>query len=261
MIGHVKAIWDYRHFWLSLVRMDLRTRYRRSVLGLGWSVLNPILMSAVMVLGFSKFIGIHDPWVFASFLLPGMCAWDFMRNSMSSGCMALIHNESYIRQCPLPYGIYPLRTVAGTSIHFMITITVTIVICCLLQGSTAALENAWLLPPIILMMFIFCWGLAAILAFATAYFHDTHHLVDVGMAFIFFLTPIIMKPDQQLSFLNDFNQFNPFTVFIRLVRHPLYDHSLPTMDLWRQGAGLTAIVFAIACIVIGALQKKVIFQL
>jgi lipopolysaccharide transport system permease protein len=261
MLGHVKSIWTFRHFWLSLVRMDLRTRYRRSVLGLGWSVLNPIMMSAVIVMGFGKILGAEDPLIYGSFLLPGMCTWDFMRNSMSSGCHALIHNESYIRQCPLPYGIYPLRTVAGTGIHFLITLSVTVLICCGLQQSTAPLENIWMLPPTILLLFFFCWGLAAIFAFATAYFHDTHHLTDVAMAFMFFLTPIMIRPERQPDFVIAFNQYNPFNVFLKLIRHPLVDHTMPPMELWLQGLGLTAVVFAVACVVIGALQKKVIFQL
>jgi lipopolysaccharide transport system permease protein len=257
MVGHVKAIWDYRHFWLALVRSDLRTRYRRSVLGLGWSVLHPILMSAVIVMGFTKALKQDDPWAFACFILTGMCAWDFMRNSMSSGCLALIHNESYIRQCPLPYSIYAIRTVAGTGIHFLITTTVTIGICAILQESWEPVLLSWQLIPVIMMMGVFSWSLAAIFSFVTAYFHDTHHLVDVGMSLLFFLTPIMIKSD----FTQEFNQYNPFAVFISLVRAPLLDHELASTLLWTQGLGITAVTFAIACIVIGALQKKVIFQL
>ena len=49
MLSHMQSIWTFRHFWMALVKMDLRTKYRRSVLGIGWSVLNPIMMSAVLI--------------------------------------------------------------------------------------------------------------------------------------------------------------------------------------------------------------------
>src|SRR5687767_4935283 len=95
MLHHLKAVWTFRHFWMSLVRMDLRSRYRRSVLGIGWSVLNPILMSAVFCLVLGQIMDITSadtwqsypaPWrAYGAFLLCGMAVWEFMRNSMSSG--------------------------------------------------------------------------------------------------------------------------------------------------------------------------------
>ncbi len=260
----MQSIWTFRHFWMALVKMDLRTKYRRSVLGVGWSVLNPIMMSAVLMLGFGKILAPGRPLSeYGAYLLSGLCTWEFMRNSMSIGCHALTQNEPYIRQCPLPYGIYPLRTVAGTGIHFLITLVVTVGISCALMNDTFPLRNAWLLVPTVGLLFAFCWSLAAIFAFANAYFHDTQHLTDVFMSLMFFLTPVMIMPqaDGAGSYLNVLNEYNPFNVFMKLVRHPLFNDTYPPAELWLQAAGLTAILFALACSVVGALQKKVIFQL
>ncbi len=264
MLSHMQSIWTFRHFWMALVKMDLRTKYRRSVLGVGWSVLNPIMMSAVLMLGFGKVLGggdtIRD---YGAFLLSGLCTWEFMRNSMSIGCNALTQNEPYIRQSPLPYGIYPLRTVAGTGIHFVITLCVAVAIICVLKGDVSPLLNAWMLLPTVALLFVFCWSLAAIFAFANAYFHDTQHLTDVVMSLMFFLTPVMLKPETQHPAIREMNAYNPFTVFIQLVRLPLtrLDDPFPPGELWMQAVGLTAILFALACSTVGALQKKVIFQL
>ena len=133
MFAHLKAVWTFRYFWMSLVKMDLRSRYRRSFLGIGWSVLHPIAMSAVFCLVFAEIMRVQggDPsgypaqwrW-YAAYLVTGLAVWEFIRNSTASGCQALLVNEAYIRQCPLPYGIYPLRTVMGTAIHFVISTAV-----------------------------------------------------------------------------------------------------------------------------------------
>lgn len=264
MFSHIESIWTFRHFWMALVKMDLRTKYRRSVLGVGWSVLNPIMMSSVLMLGFGRILGGGRPITeYGAFLLSGLCTWEFMRNSMSQGCHALMQNEAYIRQCPLPYGVYPLRTVAGTGIHFLITLVVTIAICSVLQNSVFPLVNCWMLLPAIGLLFVTCWSLAAIFAFANAYFHDTQHLTDVVMSLLFFLTPVMIEPKSQPASIQALNAFNPFTVFMQLVRQPLTvpDDPFPPGELWLQAAGLTAILFASACSVVGALQKKVIFQL
>ena len=262
MLSHLQSVWSFRHFWMALVKMDLRTKYRRSVLGLGWSVLNPIMMSVVLMFGFGKVLAPgRSLSEYGAYLLSGLCTWEFMRNSMSIGCHALTQNEAYIRQSPLPYAIYPLRTVAGTGIHFVITLVVTLVISSFLMGSTFPLQNAWMLLPAVALLFVFCWSLAAIFSFANAYFHDTQHITDVFMQLMFFLTPVMIMPDAHGRYLQLFNQFNPFNVFMKLMRHPLFYNTNPSAELWLQAAGLTGLCFATACCVLGALQKKVIFQL
>src|SRR6478672_10377801 len=197
MFAHLKAVWTFRYFWMSLVKMDLRSRYRRSVLGIGWSVLHPILMSGVFCVVFSQLLGkSENNWAdegysaawrgYAAYLLSGMAVWEFIRNSTAIGCNALLHNEAYIRQCPLPYGIYPLRTVMGTGIHFLISLSVVVVLVSLLHGSADRVGMLWAILPVAVLLLLFCWALATIAAFATVYFHDTSHLVEVGAQIMFF---------------------------------------------------------------------------
>ena len=269
MLKHLTAIWTFRHFWMALVRMDLRTRYRRSVLGIGWSVLNPVLMSAVIVLGIGKIMGAGadlGPFEYGAFLLPGMCTWEFLRNSTTMGCNALVHNEAYIRQCPLPYGIYPLRTVLGTGVHFLITLGVTLVLNAGLLGLAGKdpltpLTAAWCLPVVVVVLGLFCWGMATLTAFATAYFPDTQHLVEVSATMLFFLTPIMIPPQSMNQLLQDVAPYNPIGVFLDLVRTPVVHGRVPAAALWTQAAALAGVAFGAGCLTIGAYQKKVIFQL
>src|SRR5438128_1686379 len=117
MIDHVKAVWQFRHFWLSLVRLDLQNRYRRSVLGIGWSLLNPIAMTVVFCTVFSGVIPNTSWQWYAPYLLAGVTVWEFIKGSTIQGCDSFVRAEAYIRQCPMPFSIYPLRTVLGTFIH------------------------------------------------------------------------------------------------------------------------------------------------
>ena len=77
MIGYLARIWRLRYFWTSLVRIDLRNRYRRSVLGIGWSLLHPILMTAVLCAVFCPLFSV-DYRQFAPFLLAGLAFWNFL---------------------------------------------------------------------------------------------------------------------------------------------------------------------------------------
>ena len=83
MIHHLTAIWRFRHFLLALVRLDLRLRYRRSVLGIGWSLLNPLAMTAVFVVVFSGPLGGGQASDYASSLLLGLAVWNFFREAAS----------------------------------------------------------------------------------------------------------------------------------------------------------------------------------
>ena len=272
MLHHLKAIWLFRYFWLSLVRMDLRTRYRRSILGIGWSVLNPVLMSVVLVLGLGQIIGVGRWTEFGAFLLPSLCVWDYIRGSTTAGCTALMHNEAYIRQCPLPYGIYPLRTVMGTTIHFLLSLFVIVILVTLLKSFDSEkltfsldwtpVRMLWAILPVTVLLFVLVWSLATIAAFTNAYFHDTQHLVEVVSQLLFFLTPIMYKPshlvDKQLGWMV---AINPINTFLELVRVPMIQGELPPTDLYFQAVAITVVMFGIASAMLGWLQKKVIFQL
>jgi lipopolysaccharide transport system permease protein len=264
MLQHVSAVWKCRHFWLSLVRMDLRQRYRRSVLGLGWSLLNPLAMTAVFCLVFSNLMGNANWRDYAPYLLAGMSVWEFIRNSATLGCQTFIQNESYIRQCPLPYAIYPLRTVLGAAIHFLISLVVVVFLIAALQQSTAVFAVAWSVIPAVLLVGLFSWGVATLFGFATVYFHDLKHLVEVGSQLWFFITPIMyqrkMLDDKGVGWLAD---LNPVNLFIELIRTPLVEpgHPLPETGLYVQAVVLTAAVVGLAFGTIAWLQKKLIFQL
>src|SRR5262245_60975689 len=101
MVGYLGEMWRCRYFWMSLVKIDLRTRYRRSVLGLGWSLLRPIAMTVILCLVFKNLWG-QDVAKFAPMLLAGLVLWDYISTAAKSGCQCFFQGEQYIRQHPAP---------------------------------------------------------------------------------------------------------------------------------------------------------------
>ncbi len=133
MSGYVAAIWQCRYFWLSLVKMDLRTRYRRSILGLGWSLLQPIAMTTILCIAFGTILHVDIPH-YAPFLFAGLATWNYIQTTALSGCQCFFQGESYIRQHPTPLAVYPLRTALGGTIHFLIALGVTLLLAWCCQG-------------------------------------------------------------------------------------------------------------------------------
>ncbi len=265
MFQHLKAIWTFRYFWLSLVKMDLVTRYRRSVLGIAWSLLTPLAMTAVFCVVFSEFNSpINDPgaWrTYAQRTLASMAVWEFLKNTLVQGCRSFLQNEAYIRLSPLPFGIYPLRTVMGNAIHLLITLSVLVVIVAVLSPVYVR-PNIWAAVPAILLAMLFGWGIATIAAFATSYFHDVSHLIEVAAQAFFFLTPIIYGRDQLESRqMGWFVDVNPVYVFIEIIRDPIVFDTLPDLDRYAYAGGLTVASVGLALGTIAWLQKRVVFQL
>src|SRR3712207_3342312 len=108
--GYFHNIWRLRYFWLSLVQDDLARRYRRSFLGVGWSLVRPLGLTMLFCGVFGQLL---DQRVveYGPFLLLGLTIWQFLAESALHGCHCFQHGGVYLRQQPLPLAIFPLRVV------------------------------------------------------------------------------------------------------------------------------------------------------
>jgi lipopolysaccharide transport system permease protein len=262
MIQHLTAMWKFRHFLLSLVKLDLRMRYRRSVLGVGWSLLNPIAMTCVFTVVFSSLLGNGDPIAYAAYVLTGMAMWGFMRDSCLNGCRCFMLNDSYIRQSPIPYTIYTLRTVLGQAIHSLIALGVVFAMIAIFNADIGVLLRILSVLPGLLLTLLTAWACATIAAFVTVYFHDMQHLLEVGAQIFFFLTPIMynrkLLDDKQLGWVVD---ANPISWLLELTRTPLLTGWMPPLQMYIAGVGFTLAMIGLAIGTITWLQKRVIFHL
>jgi ABC-type polysaccharide/polyol phosphate export permease len=218
-------------------------------------------MTIVFTVVFSSLLA-SGKWDYAPYLLTGMAVWNFLKEAATVGSRALIANECYIRQSPLPYTLYPLRTVCGQAIHATIALSVAVVLLVFAQGSTRPLEVLPAVLPGLVMAFLSAWAVATITAFVNVYFQDTQHLLEVGAQLGFFLTPIMytrsVLDKQDLSWVVD---LNPVNLFMSLIRDPLLTGAAPSAGVYLAGAGVTAGLVLLAAGTAAWLQKRVIFHL
>jgi ABC-type polysaccharide/polyol phosphate export permease len=262
---YLLAIWQCRYFWLSLVRMDLRTRYRRSILGMGWSLLHPIAMTAIICVVFPRFMGLTDRdfvlRVYVPHVLAGLACWNYILFVALQGCQCFYQGEMYIRQFPAPMAIFPLRTALGGSIHFLIALMLVVAVTGFFQQSVDFLALASLLPSI-LLLFVFVWSVAVIAGFANVFFNDTQHLAEIGFQIMFYATPIIYLPERvEGSRLGRIIQFNPVYGFLKLIREPIINHQAPSPATYAAACGTVLVFVTAAALILARFQKKLIFKL
>lgn len=260
MLRYCGSIWDCRWFWLSLVRADLRTRYRRSFLGLGWSLLHPIAMTIVLCTVFHGLFGVEIQ-DYAPYLLTGLCFWNAFTTVAIGGCGCLYQAENYIRQHPAPIGIYPLRTVLGAGFHLLSALVVALTLTWSFQGfdNLAAL---YCLVPAFALLLVAGWSLAVLTGIANIYFPDTQHLVEVSLQLLFYATPIMYPPrllqDKGLGWLVS---YNPLANLVQLIRAPILDGQPASAATYGIALLTMLAMLGAATFVLLKLERRLIFQM
>jgi lipopolysaccharide transport system permease protein len=258
---YLRRIWMLRHFWFSLVANDIRSRYRRSILGVGWSLLRPLGLTAIFCVVFGTIFN-RDIKTYAPYVLVSMTLWQFLLESLVSGCHCFAHGSAYIRQQKIPHAIFPLRTILGAGFHFLVAYGLGIGITAYLQGVPSVVHLTFL-PIAILILLVLTWSLAIIAGVAQTYFPDTSHLLEIGMQILFYLTPI-------MYYVNDFPsrgrlsavfEWNPIHSVFELFRKPLLSGELPTLFSLGMSLAFAGVAAAIACFLLRRLERTLVFWL
>jgi lipopolysaccharide transport system permease protein len=245
---------------MALVRIDLKNRYRRSVIGVGWSLLHPILMTIVLCTVFSQLFEMPIK-TYAPFLMSGLVFWIYITAAMSQGCHCFIQGEPYIRQHPAPLAIYPLRTVLGGGIHFLMGMAVVLILAGLFIGFSNPVALVSLVPTL-LLMFIFGWSLAILMGVMNVLFQDCQHLVEVLIQVLFYVTPIMYTPEMlETRGLNWVVYLNPIAIMLELLRKPILDGEMPSALAYGQGLIAVSIAAVAAVLTLSKIEKKMIFYL
>jgi lipopolysaccharide transport system permease protein len=258
--AYLADVWKYRNFWLSLVRMDLQARYRRSALGIGWSLLHPLISSLVLCFAFYRFfhVSVRD---YVPYLMAGLAWWGFVTGAIGRGCQCFVEAEGYIRQHPMPMAIYPLRTTLGTMIHFLIALVVVLG----LTWSLKSFDNLAALPSLtvgLAILLVFGWSAAVVAGYVNTIFRDIQHLTDLCFSLLFYLTPVMYPPEAvNGSGMGWLLRYNPLTYLLKIVRDPLVNGQVPSWRAYGVAVASTVIAALAAAMLLGRIQRKVIYYL
>jgi ABC-2 type transport system permease protein len=232
-----------RELLTNLTLRELRGKYKRSILGWAWSLLNPLASMLIYTMVFAVILRIKvDPGdpsglhVFALFLLCGLLPWNFLANSISGGTEALVSNANLIRKVYFPREILVGATVGS----FFITLLIEMGVLCaaLLLAGNQILPWVLLAALLLVPLAAFSLGLALALSVANVYFRDMRHLVGIAVQVWFYLTPIVypltLVPEKShLAGMTVPTRFlielNPMTRFSQAFRALLYDLRLPSI--------------------------------
>lgn len=188
-IQRLRNIWEYRELLRNLVRLQLKVKYKNSVLGFLWSLLNPLLYLVIFTFVFTVVqpAGIKD---FAVFLLSGLLAWNLFSTSLGEGTNAIVHNSSLVKRVWFPREILPLAGIGAALVHFFLQMIVLVSAMLYFQRAPA-----WVDVPVLLMalavLLLLATGMALILGAVNVYLRDTGHLLELVLLAWFWLSSIV----------------------------------------------------------------------
>jgi lipopolysaccharide transport system permease protein len=202
---------------LALARLDIRNRYRGSVLGPFWLTLSTAIMLAGLGILYSTLFRL--PLVsYLPFLAVSLLVWTMINQIATEACTSLTAAEGIIRQMPLPYTVHALRCVFRNVIvaaHSLPLILVVFLLCGVAPGTEALLA----LPGLLLIL-VNAFAAALFLGMVCARFRDIAPIVSNAMQFFFFLSPVLWKPEL-LGRHQVWLPLNPFFALMETVRGPL----------------------------------------
>ena len=217
-------LFRYRELFGSLFRRDLRAKYKGSVLGLAWSLANPILLMLVYLLVFSVLwkapaTNLEHYWLF---LLCGLPTWVFFATSLQAGSRSLLENANLIRKVRFPRQLVPLSNVATQLVSFGVMLAVVIVLSLIYVPHARGV--VWLSIPLAALVVGLVAGMALAAASANAVFRDVEHIIAALLLPWFFLTPVLYSlesipaaksVDWVVTFLRYLNPVTPYVEGIR----------------------------------------------
>lgn len=217
LFSTVHGLSRYAFLMKQLVSRDFKTKYKRSVLGVLWSFLNPLLTMSVQYLIFSSLFKSTIP-NFAVYLMTGGIIFNFFTESVGLGLTSIVMNAPLITKVYVPKYIYPVSRVLSSTVNVLISM---IPLCCMILFSGLPLRKSMLLFPLVLFCtMLFCTGMSLLLSSSMVFFRDTQFLWGILSMLWMYMTPIFYPESiipQQFLRLYHMNPMYQFIYFLRTI--------------------------------------------
>lgn len=234
-IEELLALFRYRDLIYQLVRRDIVARYKRSVLGVAWTMLNPLGTMLIMVVVFSQVFSATENY--AAYVLTGIICWTTFSQSTNMAISNMVWGSQLFRQIYVPRTSFVVSTILANMVNFIIAL-VPLGIIFAVTGVTLR-PSALLLPVFMIFLFAFSLGVALLLSAVAAFFPDVADLYPVLLTAWMYLTPIIMPLEFYRNILDGLLLYiNPFYYIVNLFRILVFDGFIPHLQTW----GATAFV-------------------
>lgn len=251
---HFKELYEYREMIISLVRKDLRGRYKGSVLGFLWTFINPLLQLIVYTIVFSIIMNTSYEQYYL-FLFVALVPWMFFSSSVTDGAASILKEKDMVKKIYFPREVLPISTVTSGFVNMILTFIVVFVVV-IISGRGLNPLALLCLPVVMIVEYILCLGIALIVSSLTVYLRDLQYILGIFVMALQYLTPVMYGVDMVErssagKWLVMMFNLNPMTPIIKIYRQIIYYGEVPEL-----GSLLIAVAVGVIFIVVGEILFK-----
>lgn len=254
MLQRIKNIYAYRDMIYSLVRRELRGRYKGSVLGFLWTYINPLCQVVVYSAVFSVIFRVNIE-KFYLYLIIGMMPWTFFSSSVQGGSTCIRAQADMVKKIYFPREVIPISYVTSTFVNMILSFII-VFLAVLVSGFGIHFAAVLYLPLIMLIEFLFSLGIAFIVSSITVYFRDLEQIVGVVLMAWIYVTPIMYNMEYVPERFRSLIVLNPMTPIIEIYHQILYYRIIPTTNYLLLAAGISLITFLAGFLIFTRLDKN-----
>ncbi len=250
---HLREIYDYRQMIYSLVRKELRGRYKGSALGFMWTFINPLLQLLVYTFVFSIVMP-NNIDKFYLYLFIGLIPWLFFSGSLTGGAACILNQKDMVKKIYFPREVMPIAYVTSNFVNMLLCFIVIFAVI-IVSGVGINFKAVLYLPIIWIVEYVMCLGGAMLTSALTVYFRDLEYILGIVTMAWMYMTPVVYSLEMVPERLRPLMNLNPMTPVITAYRDVLYSRQVPHISTLASAFVLGIIVLAIGTVSFQKLQR------
>lgn len=248
---------NYKDLLFNLVKREIASRYKQSILGYFWVVLNPLFQMLVMTIVFSKIMRISIPGApYFLFLYVGLLPWTFFTNALVSSMGNLVGMGSLIKKVYFPREIIILATLLAKAVDLALASVIFVFFMIIFRQPTNLGLDLIMVPTIFAIQFIFTLGVALFISALNLFYRDVQYLINLVLTLWFYLTPVIYPTEMVPEKLKIILSLNPMSVLINAYRRVILSAQLPNLPHLAVALIVSLMVFMIGWGVFNKLEGR-----
>ncbi len=231
----VKEAWRYRDLIMFLVQRDITARYKRSVLGIAWTMLNPLGMMIVLSFVFSHVFRMSVEG-YPAYVLSGLIAWTFFTQTSSSSISVLVWGGDLLQRIYVPRSAFAISTICTGLVNLLLSLVPLLGVMIVIN---IPLHPTILLAPLaMILLAMFSLGIGLLISTIGIYFADVVEMYAIALMAWMYLTPIIYPLDILPKNMQGWLQLNPLLHLVELFRSLVFYGKVPTFETWLISIGI-----------------------
>lgn len=258
-MNRLKELYAYIEMIFSLVKRDLKGRYKGSALGFFWTFLNPLLQLAVYTMVFSTIMrsGIEDYYLF---LFVALIPWIFFSTSLTGGASCIMAQQDMVKKIYFPREVLPVAYVTSQFVNMLLSFIVIFIVL-FFSGHFLQPAAVLCLPLIMIIEYILALGFTMVMSAVTVYIRDLEYILGIFTMAWQFLTPVMYPIEQVPEQIRIVFSFNPMTYIITAYRDILYYGKMPRLETLLSAVIIGSIMLVTGWTVFFRLQKRFVEEI